>query len=151
MNGDTGGLSWFEETVCEIASIYHVRSTCNQYQTSDYSYLRMLAEDIQKRNHDALLSLPYHTTHQSIRHELLPPIVENLHRTQSHDINRGLYREIAQIATPLFEENKNLWKIILHFGDSRQWNSLEDLFVHLQETSDDSYSVSLKKLHDMLL
>jgi hypothetical protein len=151
MNGDTGGLSWFEETVCEIASIYHVRSICNQYQTSDYSYLRMLAEDIQKRNHDALLSLPYHTTHQSIRHELLPQIVENLHRTQSHDINRRLYREIAQIVTPLFEENKNLWKIILHFGDSRQWNSLEDLFAHLQETSDDSYSVSLKKLHDMLL
>lgn len=51
----------------------------------------------------------------------------------------------------VFEENNHLWKIILHFGDMRKWDSLEDLFDHLLHTSDDSYSVSLRKLYNLLL
>ena len=51
---------------------------------------------------------------------------------------------------PLFLENTHLWKIILHFGDMRSWNSLEELFAYLRETADDSYSVSLDKLYNLL-
>jgi hypothetical protein len=33
----------------------------------------------------------------------------------------------------------------------RKWDYFEDLFDHLLHTSDDSYSVSLRKLYNLLL
>ena len=41
--------------------------------------------------------------------------------------------------------------MILHIGDSRQWNSLEELFVHLERNADDSYSDSLIQLKNLLI
>lgn len=66
-------------------------------------------------------------------------------------IKREIYSNLSATILPFFEENNHLWKIILHFGDMRKWDSLEDLFSHLFYTSDDSYSVSLRKLYNLLL
>ena len=64
---------------------------------------------------------------------------------------REIYSNLSVTILPFFEENNHLWKIILHFGDMRKWDYLEDLFDHLLHTSDDSYSVSLRKLYNLLL
>lgn len=47
---------------------------------------------------------------------------------------REIYSNLSATILPLFEENNHLWKIILHFGDMRKWDSLEDLFDHLLHT-----------------
>lgn len=64
---------------------------------------------------------------------------------------RDTYNILASSIFPLFLENPCLWKIILHFGDMRRWSSLDALFRHLRNTADDSYSLSLYKLQNLLV
>lgn len=52
---------------------------------------------------------------------------------------------------PLFVEHPYLWKIILHFGNTRQWRTLDELFAHLHSQADDSYALPLQKLNTLLL
>ena len=139
MSNEVTGLIWFEETVCNLASICHLNrliALCDvlqidsQYKTSVIYY------------RDASLG-----TVQSNCQEYLKSVADQLAQPVYH---RGIYSNLSATMLPLFLENTHLWKIILHFGDMRSWNSLEDLFVHLRETADDSNSVSLDKLYDLL-
>lgn len=150
MSGDIGGLSWFEETICDTASIYHTNRICRYMEQSDLSHLHILAPVILQQGRHVLQSLQDDMLHQSIHREFLPLIKDGLARTHSHDTSRHLYRKIAQTMLPLFEDNRSLWKVLLHIGDSRQWESLERLFVHLRQTADDSYSCSLEELENLL-
>ena len=47
---------------------------------------------------------------------------------------------------PLFQENPHLWRMLLHIGDSCAYPSLEELFSHLENTADETYTDSLQKL-----
>ena len=62
---------------------------------------------------------------------------------------RDLYNAIAVLMYPLFDDNPNLWKLILNIGDIRSWASLDDLFNHLEANADESYSESLSKMRKM--
>lgn len=142
MSGEISGLMWFEETICDLSAIAHLNrliALCDVLRTSNLpqykSYVRACLE--------ANLGQAQDNCREYLRLHL-----DELGQPVYH---REIYSNLSATMLPLFEENNHLWKIILHFGNMRLWNSLEDLFVHLQETSDDSYSVSLKKLHDMLL
>lgn len=75
----------------------------------------------------------------------------NMATLEQPEYHREIYSNLSATILPLFEENNHLWKIILHFGDMRKWDSPEELFDHLLHTSDDSYSVSLRKLYNLLL
>jgi hypothetical protein len=139
MSGEVTGLMWFEETICNLSSIYHLDRLIALYDVLriDNHYKDIVV-------HFYNLSLG---TAQSNCQEYLKLHMDELVEPVYH---REIYSNLSATMLPLFLENTHLWKIILHFGDMRSWNSLEDLFAHLRETADDSYSVSLDKLYNML-
>ncbi len=145
-SGDITGLIWFEEAICELSSMYHLHQTHidwsisaegdkSKYAPSFHDYFDSLLAKNQQ-----LVDLTHYPGWLS---SWLPFLSEP-------EYYREHYNAIATRMLPFFIENSHLWKIILHFGDSRKWNSLQDLFEHLFETADGTYSCSLKKLYDML-
>lgn len=147
LSGEISGLKWFEETICELSSMYHLHLIFMQWSNNsnpikfDYApFLLDYLNDLLTKNH--LLS-------SSIDHPgWLQSWIPLLSEPQYH---RDHYNVIATKMYPLFVKNPNLWKIILHFGDMRNWNSLSELFEHLHQTVDDSYSKSLSDLEKLLL
>ncbi len=150
MTGATEGLSWLEETICDISSIFHVKMLSHQYETSDAEYLHIISGVLQKAYRHAFDSPHPYDILLSIHREVLPLIGSNLLHHRDHKTSRDLYRMIARKALPLFEENPRLWKIILHLGDMAQWRSIDELFLHLHGKSAPDYSDSLIRLHALL-
>ena len=118
LSGEITGLIWFEESICELSSMFNLYKMYEQ-----------------------LLS-------QTLRGGWLNQWMPILSEPRYH---RDYYNVIAARIFSLFCENPYLWKIILHFGDMRQWNSLESLFDHLIRNSHDEYSKTLLTLRDTLL
>ena len=147
LSGEISGLIWFEETICELASMYHIhlfytrwKSSTNpvklHYAPAHLDYLNyLLTENLQLR------TLAAHSGCIRSWDSLLS-------ESQHH---RDHYNAIAANMFPFFVANPNLWKIILHFGDMRKWNNLVELFEHLYQTADDSYLHSLPDLEKLLL
>ena len=147
LTGDISGLIWFEECVCELSSMYHLRNLALYFATSSQEHLLRYAPSV--HNYlgglmDVEMELVSETTHPGILHRwgtlLQEPKYHRLH-----------YRAIAARMFPLFVENPHLWKIILHFGDMRQWESPDELFQHLRQNATADYAHSLEKLHLLLL
>lgn len=139
MQGCIMGLLWFEETICDLASIYHLNrliALCdalqidNQYKTFVISCYNANLGTLQKNSQEYL---------KSVAAQLAEPVY-----------HREIYSNLSATMLPLFLDNPHLWKIILHFGDMRQWNSLEDLFQHLERNATVDYVYSLKKLRLLL-
>lgn len=150
INGPSGngvrGMMWFEETVCELASIHNLYEMVLFCTASPNKIRLRYAQAVQDYLYAHLLSLQ--PSRQYTCGEFLSLHTEELAQPVYH---REIYSGIASYMLPLFLANPNLWKIILHFGDMRRWPSLEALFRHLQDTADDSYSLSLCKLQKLLL
>lgn len=135
LSGDWSPMLWFEETVCELSSMYNLYRMvgfCEErglkfYSPSVQEYLNNL---LTKNNNVFMLS--YEGGWYQGYKELL----------STEHYNRELYNAIAALMYPLFIENPNLWKIILNIGDIRSWRSFDDLLVHLQVNSEASYSDS---------
>ncbi len=143
---DVTGLIWFEETICELSSMYQLNQTYIDWKNSTDPEKTIVAHFFQDYLHDLLTQNPLliDQTHNSgWLSSWLPFLSEPLH-------HRDHNNAIAVRILPLFVENPFLWKIILHFGDSRKWESPESLFDHLLETADESYSFSLNKLSELL-
>lgn len=139
MSGELKGLMWFEETICKLASICHLNrliALCdalqidNQYKTFVISCYNANLGTLQKNSQEYL---------KSVADQLAEPVY-----------HREIYSNLSATMLPLFLDNPHLWKIILHFGDMRQWNSLEDLFQHLERNATVDYVYSLKKLRLLL-
>lgn len=144
MCGEIKGLLWFEETICELASIYHL----NRYYkrcTTDI-LLQNLAPAVLDYLHD--LYTKNVQLVELFHQEYLNIFLDQLGQPVYH---REIYNAIAVSILPLFEENPSLWKMILNFGDIRKWNSLEELFEHLLQCSTDDYRNSLLLLKNKLL
>lgn len=146
MSGEIRGLMWFEETICELSSMYHLQMAATQWSCCNLIVCRHFAPAHQSYLNGLLSQQPQlvHDTHNRGFLQLWLPILEQ------QTYHRDYYNALAARMFPLFVENPHLWKIILHFGNMRQWNSLEELFVHLHQTADDSYSDSLKRLENLL-
>lgn len=147
MTGEIVGLKWFEETLCELSSMYHLQKIYDSWHSfplfsEQYLYSPSLQGHI--RN---IYSDNYPLYAASTRPGFLCSWLPILEQSKYH---RDYYNALAFRMLPLFLDNPHLWKIILHIGDSRQWDSLEDLFAHLRQTADDSYSHSLEKLENLL-
>lgn len=147
MTGEIFGLKWFEETICELSSMYHLYGIyrtwlqspsllLHHYAPSVLDYLRVLLG----KNPELYAS--------TLRPGFLCSWLPILEQPQYH---RDYYNALATRMFPLFFESPHLWRIILHIGDSRQWHSLEKLFVHLRQNADDGYSRSLANLENLLL
>lgn len=142
LSGEWSGLLWFEETICELSSMYNlhkmigfcVDNGLQGYSCSVEDYLNNL---LTKNNgsFDLNINGGWYKQYESILN------CERYHRE--------LYNAIAALMYPMFIENPSLWKIILNIGDIRSWSSLDDLFSHLELHADKGYVESLKKLRRM--
>ena len=139
LSGEWSDLLWFEETLCELSSLYNLNkmiSYCannglQRYVPSVKSYLENL---LTKNNDKYKLSAGggwYKQYEASLKKE---------------EYKRDLYNAIAVLMYPLFIDTPNLWKLILNIGDIRSWTSLDELFNHLETNADESYSESLSKM-----
>ena len=139
MSGDWSDMLWFEETICQIASLY------NMFKMVDF------CKENGIEHYDSILNERLHYYLEKANNDY--KLNENggwfksfADQLRSERYKRDLYNSIAVLMYPLFIENPNLWKIILYIGDIRSWNSLDELFKHLQSKADTTYSDSLKKM-----
>lgn len=142
MTGEISGLMWFEEVICDLSAIVHLSRLivlCDVLQNENLYRYKNYARSCLYAN----VGQPQDNCREYLR--------QHKDEIEQPEYQWEICSNLSSSILPLFEENHHLWKIISHFGDMRSWASLEELFVHLQNTADDSYSVSLEKLHDLLL
>lgn len=139
LSGEWSDLLWFEETICELSSLYNLNKMIGYcannglqgYVPSVKNYLENL---LTKKNSAYKLSAEggwYKLYEGSLKKE---------------GYKRELYNAIAVLLYPLFVKDPSLWKLILNIGDIRSWTSLDDLFNHLEKNADESYSESLSRM-----
>ena len=142
LSGEWSDLLWFEETICELSSLYNlnkmieycINNGLQLYAPSVKNYLENL---LTKNNGAYKLNAEvgwYKHYEESLKKE---------------EYKRNLYNAIAVLMYPLFVDNPNLWKLILNIGDIRSWASLEELFNHLEVNADESYRESLVRMRKM--
>lgn len=142
LSGEWSDLLWFEETICELSSLYNLNKMIGycanhglqMYASSVKNYLVNL---LTKNNRAYKLSTGggwYKQYEESLKKE---------------GYKRNFYNAIAVLMYPLFVENPNLWKLILNIGDIRAWTSLDELFDYLEANADESYRESLGKMRKM--
>lgn len=147
-SGDWTDLLWFEETLCELSSLYNLHEMigfCKNKGLFGYSLAveEYLNELLTKNSLDYPISADG---------GWYPDYLELLSKktdASKDGYRRELYNVIAALMYPLFLENPCLWKLILHIGDIRSWNTLEALLEHLRACADNTYSDSLEKLMAM--
>ena len=139
LSGEWSDLMWFEETICELSSLYNMNKMIGFCMTNG---LQVYAPSVEGYLNN-LLSKNKDTYCLSVDCGWYRQFEDSLKVKQ---YQRDLYNAIAVMMYPLFIENPRLWKMILNIGDIRSWTSLEDLFSHLEATADDSYRDSLSWL-----
>ena len=144
LTGGANGLMWFEETICELSSMFclyrmigycshHTNPCLMRYRPSVQYYLDALLKGEEDEG-------PLHLYIQRNLHLLTQPVY-----------HRDIYRQIARRVLPLFLRCPSLWRIILHFGNMHERQSLALLFDHLKEEADTTYSDALERLRMLVL
>ena len=139
--GEISGLIWFEETMCHLASIYQLKNLI-EFCSMSPDYLLNSYKEVACHCLMANFGQPQYNCREyllSVADQLAEP-----------DYHREIYSNLSATMSSLFLENKHLWKIILHFGDMRKWNSLHELFEHLQSKASQDYAHTLQKLYNLL-
>lgn len=142
LSGEWSGLLWFEETICELSSLYNLNRMIDfcmvnglqWYAQSVHDYLNSLLT----KNRECYSLSADGGWYKQYKDSLM-----------DEQYKRDLYNAIAVLMYPLFIENPRLWKIILNIGDIRSWTSLDNLFSHFEANADDSYRESLNRLRRM--
>lgn len=149
-SGEIKGLLWFEEMICEVSSIYNLYSIADDWSKSP----------LQSKLH-FVPSLRQYARHCIGHSEKIPTgqyrknggldYYTNNHTNSQLTYNRNLYTCLGVSSfLPQVIENPKLWRIILHIGDIRGYQSLEELFGHLFDCSDPSYVQSLANFQRLL-
>ena len=144
LTGEIDGLIWFEETICTLSSMFcihrmvdycssHTNPCLRHYHNLVQGYLEYLLRGGEDE-------VPLHLY-----------IQRNLPLLTQPEYHREVYRNIARRVLTLFVECPSLWKIILHFGNMHERQSLTLLFDHLKEEADTTYADALQRLRLLLL
>ncbi len=144
MTGEIDGLMWFEETICTVSSMYCFYNLHNYCQNSPDQNLKNTANFAKKY-------LLYLLKEEEDEVPLHLYIQRNLHLLTQPVYHRDIYRQIARRVLPLFLRWPSLWRIILHFGNMHERQSLVLLFDHLKEEADTTYSDALERLRMLVL
>lgn len=158
MNGGLTGLQWFEETLCELASLFCLSKSqnpglwnqwgCPHYAPCVQSYLDThLYESLHLRQEYYLWNNCEH--HLGIRPWL--DILEEKSIPGKEKYQRNLYNAVASLLLPSFLRTPELWHIIAHIGDSSRWQSLEELLSHLESEMSEAFHADLQELRRILL
>ncbi len=147
LKGGIEGLKWFEETVCEVASMYHLRRMISDWKRSNDAEKLHAVPEIQKYL-EHLEKPSYSASSDILRHLKMEGWIEwyiSCYKQRSRPSSNA----VAVKMLPIFEANPHLWRIILHFGDMRRWKTLDELFQHLRK-ADSSYEAPLVELQVLL-
>lgn len=143
MSGRIQGLIWLEETLCELSSLYQL-ALFHQICLMNHAIpsLQHFAPAILDYQHDLLVS------HLDLKRQFQSPGVVSrwLPLLSEPRYHRDHYNAIACHILPLFQENPHLWRMTAHMGDSRQYQTLGDLWEHLRRCAEGSWRDSLEKL-----
>lgn len=142
LSGELNGLIWFEETLCELSSIYQLGILWGICLRSQIPSLQHFAPAVLDYQHDLLVS------HLDLKRQFQSPGVVSqwLPLLSEPRYHRDYYNAIACHILPLFQENPHLWRMTAYMGDSRQYQTLGDLWEHLRRCAEDSWRDSLEKL-----
>lgn len=141
------GMVWFEESLAELSSIFHLGEIYRLSTAGQIPISREYATAILTYQKDLLES----------NQDLKSQINENggirqwLSLLSDAKYHRNHYNAVACRILPVFETTPSLWRIVPHIGDSRRYSSLDKLFFHLRKTADDSYRDALDKMINLLL
>lgn len=144
LTGEVDGLIWFEETVCALSSMFCLYRMTDYYRVHTNQNLRRY--HLSARGHlDALLK------DEDVAVPLHLYVKRNLHLLEQPEYHRDIYKFVAGQMLPLFVECPSLWKIILHFGNMHDRQSVTLLFDHLKAEADTTYADALQRLRVLLL
>lgn len=152
LDGDFSNLKWFEETICEVASIVALQKLptlpiWNRILSPEYSELYRQYMNMLMLSNSSLKA--HIEANRGIR-VLIEHVVGN-HPGSSAEKQRGAYRAIAFRMLPFFLRNDKLWRIIGQIGDTTLSLSLEELFARLEKEASEDYYHDLVDLRKSLL
>lgn len=145
-SGEIDGVIWFEESLCELSSIWHIavmHEICIKGQDPILRGFAPLAQDY--LTHLVLSNPDLKSQIQSSEDisQWLPLLSERCY-------HRDHYNAIACRMLDLFQKNPCLWRMTTQIGDSHSYQSLIPLWNHLRKVADDSWRGSLEKLIQIL-
>lgn len=146
LTGSIRGLLWFEETLCELASQF-----CLAHAAHPSLWLRLDHGGYSLAVQDYLHDL--RQSHPDLRRQFRSAgaIRQWIPFLSERTYHRGHYCVIASELLPLFLEYPSLWRIIGLIGNSRHYESLEELLSHLQSEAPEDLSALLPSLRRILL
>lgn len=166
LNGETSGLKWLEESICHVASYVCLDFFERRRVVVDNLYLQGYAQSVILYLRD-LLSFEGHQLYDPylpdlnnpLRKEQVPqeqmrpiyPYIESRSGVLATTYSLEDYKAMAKMLFPHFYNNPKLWRILPNLGDTREWNSLQEVFDHLQKMADDEYNESLVGLKKSMI
>lgn len=158
MTGDFRGCQWFEEALCETASLFCLAKLadpkvwrlldCPRYALSVQEYL-----DSHLQSSFPLREAYYQLNQEEHRPGIRPwlYILEQSSTQGITDPQRTLCNGVASLLLPAFLRMPRLWRIIGLIGDSKSLPSIEALSDLLNSKAPDGLLPGLKEIEDILL
>ena len=147
------GQIWFEEMICEASSLYNLTVLAEKWAKSS-------CPDIEHNYASHLRTYVWNEISKSLKTQLNDQHPQDreqdfyIYDHKKHQLiyNRDLYTYLgASSFLPQVIQNPQLWRIILHIGNSREYHSIDELFAHLRVYADPSCSRELEIFRSRLL
>ena len=158
LSGEMRGLKWFEECLCEAASLFCLSKISNPTIWRQWGYPRY-APCVQSYLDNHLsgslhLRRQYYSWNDLEQHQGIRPWLDALGETSTRgmtECQRTLCNAVASVLLPAFLRSPRLWRIIGHIGDSEKWRSLEEFLSHLESEMPETFHADLSELSRILL
>lgn len=158
MSVQLSGENWFEESLCETASLFCLsklsRHTiwqqwgCPRYALCVQSYL-------DNQLHESVFLRQSYYSWNNVEQSLgIRPWLGILGETSTQGITpeqRTLCNAVASLILPTFLRTPRLWEILGHIAPSENWQSLEALLAHLESKVAPDVSDAVRELRTVLL
>lgn len=159
MTGEIMGLKWLEESICHVASYVCLdnltRIGPQGYKNAVIGYLQELMCNSGEIMYESYMPNEQNPDRvDTIPQDCFVPLQEYLQKMKSRLESEYLtcaYKHISRAVFPHFYNNKHLWQILPHMGDTRQWQSVEELYDHLKAHATDDYRQSLDEMMGCLM
>ena len=148
MSGEMVGMLWLEECFCEASSLYHLYSS--------YIYWKKAKDKIKSHYSPAFLEYlrhvlkPYKAQADAVKKEGVRKEWIDSYSSCYVSRTRDITNPVSICIYSILKENPNLWKVLLHFGDTRSCDNPKDFFDNLYGSVQLSYRYSLDKLYRLI-
>lgn len=139
MTGEVCGMKWFEESLCHLASMYHLSRIGRQWERLPFvrESHRHYGQAVRYYLHDlvqASLNLSWEGKYT----------FDRVQADREH--NRDTYDAVAVRMLPYFQTCPALWRMLSHLGDTRRWGSREALWIHLLSVATPEWRNAFQKM-----